>query len=63
MALVGQEDDAWVAPTGAGSQPSQTTFVKMTSTVLRDQIGKNLLTYVDDIVVRSKKREDHIKDL
>ena len=35
----------------------------MTSTVLSDQIGKNLLTYVDDIVVKSKKREDHIKDL
>jgi hypothetical protein len=40
-----------------------TTFVRMTSTVLRDQIGKNLLTYVDDIVVKSMKREDHIKDL
>ena len=39
-----------------------TTFVRMTSTVLRDQIGKNLLTYVDDIVVKNKKR-DHIKDL
>jgi hypothetical protein len=32
-------------------------------TVLHEQIGKNLLTYVDDIVVKSKKREDHIKDL
>jgi hypothetical protein len=32
------------------------TFVKMTSTVLHKQIGKNLLTYVDDIVVKSKKR-------
>jgi len=39
------------------------TFVRMTSTVLCDQIGKNLLTYVDDIVVKSKKREDYIKDL
>jgi hypothetical protein len=35
----------------------------MTSTVLQKQIGKNLLTYVDDIVVKSKKRGDHIKDL
>ena len=42
---------------------ASTTFVRMTSTVLSDQIGKNLLTYVDDIVVKSKKREDHIKDL
>ena len=35
----------------------------MTSTVLHKQIGKNLLTYVDDIVVKSKKRGDHIEDL
>jgi hypothetical protein len=40
-----------------------TTFVRMTSTVLQKQISKNLLTYVDDIVVKSKKRRDHIKDL
>jgi hypothetical protein len=33
-----------------------TTFVRMTSTVLKNQIGKNLLAYVDDIVVKSKKR-------
>jgi hypothetical protein len=33
------------------------------STVLQKQISKNLLTYVDDIVVKSKKRGDHIKDL
>jgi hypothetical protein len=31
--------------------------------VLKSQIGKNLLAYVDDIVVKSKKRQDHIQDL
>ena len=46
-----------------GLHNASTTFVRMTSIVLRDQIGKNLLTYVDDIVVKSKKREDHVKDL
>jgi len=46
-----------------GLRNVSTTLVKMTSTILHDQIGKNLLTYVDDIVVKSKKREDHIKDL
>jgi hypothetical protein len=35
----------------------------MTSTVLKSQIDKNLLAYVDDIVVKSKKRQDHIQDL
>ena len=46
-----------------GLRNAGTTFVRMTSTVLHKQIGKNLLTYVDDIVVKSNKREDHIKDL
>jgi hypothetical protein len=45
-----------------GLRNAGTTFVRMTSTVLRKQISKNLLTYVDDIVVKSKKR-DHIEDL
>jgi hypothetical protein len=40
-----------------------TTFVKMTSTVLKSHIDKNLLAYVDDIVIKSKKRQDHIRDL
>ena len=46
-----------------GLRNAGTTFVRMTLTVLREQIGKKLLTYVDDIVVKSKKRGDHIKDL
>ena len=46
-----------------GLRNAGTTFVTMTSTVLRKQIGKNLLTYVDDIVVKSKKKGDHIEDL
>ena len=46
-----------------GLRNAGTTFVRMTSTVLREQISKNLLTYVDDIVGKSKKRGDHIKDL
>jgi hypothetical protein len=40
-----------------------TTFVRMTSTVLKSHIDKNLLAYVDDIVVKSKKRQDHIQNL
>jgi hypothetical protein len=46
-----------------GLRNTSITFVRMALTVLRDQIGKNLLTYVDDIVVKSKKRGDHIEDL
>ena len=35
----------------------------MTAKVLGDQIGHNVLTYVDDIRVLSGKRENHIADL
>jgi hypothetical protein len=35
----------------------------MTSKVLRTQIGRNVLTYVDDIIVKSMKQENHIADL
>jgi len=42
-----------------GLRNAGTTFVRMTSTVLRDQIGKNLLTYVDDSSKKQEKRRSH----
>jgi hypothetical protein len=39
------------------------SFSSMTSKVLCTQIGKNILTYIDDIVVKSTKKENHIFDL
>jgi hypothetical protein len=36
---------------------------RMTSKVLHTQVVKNVLTYVDDIVVKSTKQENHIADL
>lgn len=35
----------------------------MTVKVLHSQIGKNVLTYVDDIIVKSTKQENHVADL
>jgi hypothetical protein len=35
----------------------------MISKVLSSQIGRNVLTYVDDIIVKSTKQENHIVDL
>jgi hypothetical protein len=37
-------------------------FSRMTAKVLHSQIGRNGLTYVDDIIVKSTKRENHIAD-
>jgi hypothetical protein len=39
------------------------SFSRMTSKVLSSQIGSNVLTYVDDIIVKSTKQENHIADL
>jgi hypothetical protein len=39
------------------------SFNRMTSKVLCTQIGRNVLTYVDDIIVKSMKQENHIADL
>jgi hypothetical protein len=39
------------------------TFYRMTKTALKDQVGRNVLSYVNDIVVASKKRDSYISDL
>jgi ribonuclease HI len=39
------------------------SFSRMTANVLHSQIGRNVLTYVDDIIVKSTKQENHITDL
>jgi hypothetical protein len=39
------------------------SFSKMTSKVLYTLIGKNVLTYVEDIILKIMKQENHIADL
>jgi hypothetical protein len=39
------------------------SFSRMTAKVLHSQIGRNVLTYVDDIIVKRTKQENHITDL
>jgi hypothetical protein len=39
------------------------SFSRMNSKVLCTQIGWNVLTYVDDIIVKTTKQENHIADL
>jgi hypothetical protein len=39
------------------------TFHRMMKVALKDQVGRNVLSYVDDIVVVSKKKENYISDL
>jgi hypothetical protein len=39
------------------------TFCRMTKVALKDQVGRNVLSYVDDIVIANKKRDSYISDL
>jgi hypothetical protein len=46
-----------------GLKNARGSFNRMTAKVLHSQIGWNVLTYVDDIIVKSMKQENHIADL
>ena len=39
------------------------TFSRMTDEVFNEKNGKNMVAYVDDIVVKNDKKETHIQDL
>jgi hypothetical protein len=38
-------------------------FYRMMKAALKDQVGRNVLSYVDDIVIPSRKKETYIFDL
>jgi hypothetical protein len=46
-----------------GLKNAEGSFSRMTSKVISSQIGRNVLIYVDDIIVKSTKQENHIADL
>jgi hypothetical protein len=46
-----------------GLKNAGSTFSRLTKTVLESQVGHNIFTYVDDIVVASRNKEDHLADL
>jgi hypothetical protein len=46
-----------------GLKNAGSTFSRLTKTVLESEVGRNIFTYVDDIVVASKNKVDHLADL
>jgi hypothetical protein len=46
-----------------GLKNAGSTFSRLTKTVLESQVGRNIFTYVDDIVVANKNKVDHLADL
>jgi hypothetical protein len=66
-----EEKTSFITPFGTfcylrmpeGLRNVEPTFCKMMKAALMDQVGKNVLSYVNDIVVASKKKETYILDL
>jgi hypothetical protein len=66
-----EEKTSFITPFGTfcfvrmpeGLKNAGCTFSRMIAIVLHQQIRRNILAYVDDIVVKSVKRKDHISDL
>ena len=46
-----------------GLKNASQSFSRMTSKVLESQLKRNILAYIDDIVIISAARQDHISDL
>ena len=66
-----EEKTSFITPFGTycfvrmpeGLKNAGQSFSRMTSKVLESQLKRNILAYVDDIVIISAARQDHIKDL
>ena len=39
------------------------TFQRLVNKVFEKQLDRNMEAYVDDMIVKSLKKEDHLKDL
>jgi hypothetical protein len=46
-----------------GLHNASPTFYRMTKALLKDQVSQSVLSYVDDIVVGSRKKDTYISDL
>ena len=71
MAVKDQEKTTFITPFGAfyyvsipfGPKSAQATYQRCVQNCLHTQIGRNVHAYVDDIVVKSRKKETLIDDL
>jgi hypothetical protein len=54
-----EENTSFITPFGNAGP----TFCRMTKVALKDQVDRNVLSYVDDIVVASKKKASYISNL
>jgi hypothetical protein len=53
----------WYLGMPEGLRNAGPTFYRMVKTTLKDQVGRNIVSYIDDNVVASKKKASYISDL
>jgi hypothetical protein len=66
-----EEKTSFITPFGTycylrmpkGLKNAGPTFRRMTKAILKEQMERNVFTYVDDIVVVRRKKETHLQDL
>jgi hypothetical protein len=66
-----EEKTSFITPFGMYCYPKMpeglhnkgVAFCKMTKATLKDQVARNIISYVDDIVVASKKKTSYISNL
>jgi hypothetical protein len=71
MAKEDEEKTRFITPFGTfylvrmpeGWKNAGSTFTRMTGTVFKPQIGRNIQAYVDDLIVKSANRASHVSDL
>ena len=71
LALDDQEKTAFVTPIGNyhykvmpfGLKNAGSTYQRMMTRMFESQLGKNIEIYIDDMVVKSKVKSEHVNDL
>jgi hypothetical protein len=71
MAKEDEEKTSFITPFGMfcfvrmpeGLKNAGSTFTRMTGTVFKPQIGRNIQAYVDDLIVKSTNQASHVSDL
>ena len=66
-----QEKTSFITPTGNfyykvmsfGLKNVGSTYQRMVTKMFKEQLERNMEAYIDDMMVKSKAMEDHLKDL
>ena len=51
----------WVMPFGLKNAGA--TYMRAMTTIFHDMIHQEIEVYVDDVIVKSRKQSDHVRDL